>query len=147
MIYCCEMAFVTASFIHFTLTKDWFKIWSWLNYSWILYYPLGSLLSVLLIVSWGLLYILQVYITMWWHSCNDHTFPVTTTISYTVHLSTVCHSLLPPLAICELLSVSSTCITCKNKQIHYQIGLNTDCWSDNWPTEWMVSNEVLKHNR
>lgn len=47
VIYCCEMAFVTASFIHFTLTKDWFKIWSWLNYSWILYYPLGSLSSVL----------------------------------------------------------------------------------------------------
>lgn len=45
VIYCCEMAFVTASFIHFTLTKDWFKIWSSLNYSWILYYPLGSLWS------------------------------------------------------------------------------------------------------
>lgn len=37
VIYCCEMAFVTASFIHFALTKDWFQIWSWLNYSWILY--------------------------------------------------------------------------------------------------------------
>lgn len=47
VIYCCAMAFVTASFIHFTLTKDWFKIWWWLNYSWILYYPLGSLWSVL----------------------------------------------------------------------------------------------------
>lgn len=28
------------------LHRDWFKIWSWLNYSWILYYPVGSLCSV-----------------------------------------------------------------------------------------------------
>lgn len=104
VIYCCEMAFVMASFIHFTLTKDWFKIWSWLNYSWILYYALGSLCSVSL-------FIFSSFISMCWHPCDDHKFPVTSTYTpYALQFSVPLHVF----HLCRLI----VCITCKNEHIH-----------------------------
>lgn len=99
MIYCCEMAFVTASFIRFVRTKDWFKMWSWFNYSWILYYPLGSLCSVvpLLVVAF---FVILNFISMCWYSCENK-FPITSAI-HLMYVLKVCVIFNFPNLICVI---------------------------------------------
>lgn len=60
-----EMTLVTASIV--ILHWDWFEIWSWLNYSWILYSHVSgidSLCSVVPMLAGSSFYVLQFYINV-----------------------------------------------------------------------------------